>query len=82
MLENARADCGFARAWPLFHKEADQPVPQGGITQEEIAAEIGTVREIVARLLRDFAQAGWLERRRQRLVLKNRTALEEEARRW
>jgi len=40
------------------------------------------VREIVARLLRDFAQAGWLERQRQRLVLKNRAALEEEAQRW
>ncbi len=63
-------------------KQADQPGQTAGITQEEIAAEIGTVREIVARLLRDFAQAGWLERQRQRLVLKNRAALEEEAQRW
>ena len=63
-------------------KQADQPGQPAGITQKEIAAEIGTVREIVARLLRDFAQAGWLERQRQRLVLKNRAALEEEAQRW
>jgi CRP-like cAMP-binding protein len=76
-LQSARS-----RLAAFLIKQADQPVLQGGITQEEIAAEIGTVREIVARQLRDFAQAGWLERRRQRLVLKNRAALEEEARRW
>jgi len=62
-------------------KRADEPGQSVGITQEEIAAEIGTVREIVARLLRDFAQAGWLKRERQHLVLLNREALEEEARR-
>ncbi|MEL7645740.1 MAG: Crp/Fnr family transcriptional regulator [Anaerolineaceae bacterium] len=76
-LQSARS-----RLAAFLIRQADQPGQSTGITQVEIGAEIGTVREIVARLLRDFEQAGWLERKRQQLVLKNRAALEEEARRW
>ncbi len=76
-LQSARS-----RLAAFLIQRADQTGAHAGITQEEIAAEIGTVREIVARLLREFANAGWLERQRQRLVLKNRAALEQEARRW
>ncbi|MEN6555329.1 MAG: Crp/Fnr family transcriptional regulator [Anaerolineaceae bacterium] len=76
-LQSARS-----RLAAFLIRQADQGGQPAGITQEEIAAEIGTVREIVARLLRDFARAGWLERKRQHLALKNRAALEEEAQRW
>lgn len=76
-LQSARS-----RLAAFLIKHADQPRQSAGITQEEIAAEIGTVREIVARLLRDFSQLGWLKRERQRLILINKAALEEEARRW
>ncbi|MCD6520564.1 MAG: Crp/Fnr family transcriptional regulator [Anaerolineae bacterium] len=34
------------------------------MTQREMAAQIGTVREVVARALTDFERRGWLRRRR------------------
>jgi CRP/FNR family transcriptional regulator len=49
-------------------------------TQEEIAAQIGTVREVVARTLRAFADAGLLRMERHRIVLLDRAGLEAEAR--
>ncbi len=48
-------------------------------TQEEIAAHIGTVREMVGRTLRDFAAAGLVRRRRGRIVVVDREGLEREA---
>ncbi|MCX7681175.1 MAG: helix-turn-helix domain-containing protein [Anaerolineae bacterium] len=48
-------------------------------TQEEIAAQIGTVREVVGRTLRAFARAGLLKVERHRIVLLDREGLEEEA---
>ncbi len=48
-------------------------------TQDEIAAEIGTVRDVVGRLLREFEGNGWLKRERQRIILLNRQALIEES---
>jgi CRP/FNR family cyclic AMP-dependent transcriptional regulator len=48
-------------------------------TQEAIAAEIGTVREMVGRSLRAFADAGWVRRERRRLLVLDREALEREA---
>ena len=49
-------------------------------TQEEMAAQIGTVREVVARTLRAFADAGLLRMERHRIVLLDRAGLEAEAR--
>jgi CRP/FNR family cyclic AMP-dependent transcriptional regulator len=48
-------------------------------TQEEIAAHIGTVREMVGRSLRAFADEGWIRRQRGRIVIVNRQGLEHEA---
>jgi CRP/FNR family cyclic AMP-dependent transcriptional regulator len=48
-------------------------------TQEEIAAHIGTVREMVGRSLRAFADEGWIRRQRGRIVIVNRQGLEREA---
>ena len=47
-----------------------------GFTQAEIAAEIGTVREVVARLLREFEDQGWLTRVHHEIRLRDRLALE------
>ena len=47
-----------------------------GFTQAEIAAEIGTVREVVARLLREFEDQGWLIRVHHEIRLRDRLALE------
>ncbi len=49
-------------------------------TQEEMAAQIGTVREVVARTLRAFADAGLLRMERHRIILLDRAGLEAEAR--
>ncbi len=46
-------------------------------TQQEIAAHIGTVREMVARSLRALADEGLIERRRGRLLILDRQGLEE-----
>ncbi len=48
-------------------------------TQEEIAAHLGTVRDVVGRTLREFAEAGLVRLERQRVVLLDRAGLEAEA---
>jgi CRP/FNR family cyclic AMP-dependent transcriptional regulator len=48
-------------------------------TQTEIAARLGTVREMIGRTLRAFADAGLIQIDRQRIVLLNREGLEAEA---
>jgi CRP/FNR family cyclic AMP-dependent transcriptional regulator len=48
-------------------------------TQEEIAAHIGTVREMVGRTLRAFAEDGLIRRERGRIVVVDRQSLEREA---
>ncbi len=48
-------------------------------TQEEIATQIGTVREVVARTLRAFASAGLLKIEGHRIILLDREGLEKEA---
>ncbi len=45
-------------------------------TQEEIAAHIGTVREVVSRTMRAFTQEGYIRLDRQRIVLADPQALE------
>jgi len=48
-------------------------------TQQEIAARIGTVREMVGRTLRSFVNEGLVRRQRGRLIVVHREGLEREA---
>ena len=48
-------------------------------TQEELAAQIGTVRDVVGRALRTFADDGLIRRERGRLVVVDRAGLERAA---
>jgi len=48
-------------------------------TQQEIAARIGTVREMVGRTLRSFVNEGLVRRQRGRLIVVDREGLEREA---
>jgi CRP/FNR family transcriptional regulator len=48
-------------------------------TQDEIAAQLGTVRDMVGRTLRALADAGLLRLNRQRIVLLDRDGLQREA---
>lgn len=50
-------------------------------TQEEMAAYLGTVRDVVGRALRAFADAGLIRLERHRIVLLDREGLEAEAER-
>ena len=50
-------------------------------TQEDIAAHLGTVRDMVGRALRAFADAGLVRMERQRIILLDREGLEAEAQR-
>jgi len=58
---------------------AEKPQSAGGWTQDEIAAHIGTVRDVVGRLLREFESQGLIERDRQRIILLDYEALMSEA---
>jgi CRP/FNR family transcriptional regulator len=58
---------------------ADQPSQISGWTQDEIAAHIGTVRDVVGRLLREFENEGLISRNRQNITLLNRNGLLREA---
>jgi CRP/FNR family transcriptional regulator len=56
-----------------------QNAPGRHWTQEEIAAHIGTVRDVVGRTLRVFSRSGLIRRARGRLVIVDQEGLEEEA---
>jgi CRP/FNR family transcriptional regulator, anaerobic regulatory protein len=49
-------------------------------TQQELAYELGSVREIVSRLLRQFEERGWVELGRERITVRDAHALSELAR--
>ena len=60
-------------------EHAEHAPPQERWTQERIAANIGTVRDVVGRILRDFVQEGLVRRERGQLVILDREALERES---
>ena len=49
------------------------------ITHDELAATVGTAREVVSRTLKKFAADGWITTGRRRLVVVDRDALEDAA---
>lgn len=48
-------------------------------THEEIATQIGTAREVVSRIMRNFNKAGFIKTERQQILILNPSALENEA---
>ncbi len=69
-----------ARLARFLLERAEGTVPRRKWTQEEIAAQIGTVREMVGRTLRAFSEDGWIRRHHGRIVIADRLELEREAR--
>jgi CRP/FNR family transcriptional regulator len=51
-------------------------------TQQKLADELGSVREIVSRLLRSFEERGWVALERERITVKDPKALAALARAW
>lgn len=57
-------------------KQADGNASSAMITQDEIAAYIGSVRDVVGRLLREFEENGLIRKLRHQVVLLDRLGLE------
>lgn len=68
-----------ARLARFLLKYGEEGEPGRCWTQEEIAAHLGSVRDVVGRTLREFAEAGLVRLERQRIVLLDRAGLEAEA---
>jgi CRP/FNR family transcriptional regulator len=45
------------------------------VTQQQVAAELGTVREVISRLLNEFQRRGWLTLMRGGMTITNRRAI-------
>ncbi|MGH8312661.1 MAG: helix-turn-helix domain-containing protein [Gammaproteobacteria bacterium] len=45
------------------------------VTHQMLADELGSVREIVSRLLRSFEERGWIELGREHILIRDRAAL-------
>jgi CRP-like cAMP-binding protein len=58
---------------------AERGVPIPPLTQADMAAQLGTVREMVSRTLRTFEGLGLIEMERGQIVVKDRAGLEEKA---
>ncbi len=52
------------------------PEGEAEITQQQLATELGTVREVITRQLLEFKRRGWTESARGRIALIDRAALE------
>ena len=57
-----------------FAESADRP-PVAEVTQQAIATELGTAREVVSRRLQELDNLGAVELRRGRIILRNRRVL-------
>jgi len=49
------------------------------LTQQAMAAQVGTVREVVSRTLASFAERGWIDLQRGRIAIRDLAALRREA---
>lgn len=82
-ITNLAADLSLytvrARLAQFLIELADQPQTAGGWTQDEIAAHIGTVRDVVGRLLREFESQGLISRDKQQIILLDKKGLMKQA---
>jgi len=78
-ITNLAADLSLyavrARLARFLIELADLTPSPSGWTQDEIAAHIGSVRDVVGRLLRDFESAGLIQRQRGQIILLDRQKL-------
>ena len=66
-----RLDIRLARL--LLHMDAENGILN--ITHQAIAAELGSAREVVSRILRSFAECGWIQRQHRQILLLDIEAL-------
>ncbi len=81
MVEDLALHTVSTRLARFLLNQAENPRPtRRRWTQEEIAARIGTAREMVSRTLRDWTQAGLIRREHGRVTIVDRDGMEREAR--
>jgi CRP/FNR family transcriptional regulator, anaerobic regulatory protein len=76
-------DVAFSRmdirlAEKLLELAADKD--QLAVTQQQLASELGTAREVISRMLTEFHRRGWISSTRGSITLQNRPALDRLAR--
>jgi CRP/FNR family transcriptional regulator len=79
MVENLALHTVRTRLARFLLAHADGTQQPRRWTQEEVAVQIGTVRDVVGRMLRIFAKDGLIRQQRGRLVVTDRAGLEREA---
>jgi CRP/FNR family transcriptional regulator len=79
MVENLALHTVRTRLARFLLAQAEDTQSPKHWTQEEIATHIGTVRDVVGRALRAFAEDGLIRRERGRLVVMDQAGLEREA---
>ncbi len=69
-----------ARVADLLIRRRDPAQPVLRLTHQQIADELGTSREVVSRILEDFAGSGWIETGRGTITILNAAGLANKAR--
>ncbi len=69
-----------AHSRPGADNGADNPALKLALTHQQIADELGTSREVVSRILEDFAGNGWIETGRGTITLRDVDSLRRKAR--
>ncbi len=79
-LSEKSSDLGLmpvrSRLAKFFVEQANHIGKTNRFTQDEIAAHIGSVRDVVGRNLRELEEKGYLKRERNRIILLDKTSLE------
>ena len=81
LLEHASTEASTLSSAEALSGTAEAGAVTQRWTQEEIAAHLGTVRDMVGRTLRAFTDAGLVRMERQRIMLLDREGLEAETQR-
>jgi CRP/FNR family transcriptional regulator len=79
MVESFALHSVRGRLAAFLIRQADLGRQASRYTRDDIAREIGTVRDVVGRLLKSFEQEGYIRRDGRRVVLLDRAGLETEA---
>lgn len=79
MVESFALHSVRGRLAQFLIRQADLGSHAPRYTRDDIAREIGTVRDVVGRLLKSFEEDGYIRREGRRVILQDRAALEAEA---
>ncbi len=79
MVESFALHSVRGRLAQFLIRQADQGKYAPRYTRDDIAREIGTVRDVVGRLLKAFEEKGYIRREGRRVILQDRAGLEAEA---